>query len=167
MKIFGIIGWSGSGKTELVVKLIPELKGRGFSISTIKHAHHGFDMDRPGKDTFRHREAGAKEVMVASAERWALQRELDSEAEFDMAELIRRMNPVDIVLVEGFKSHKNPKLEVYRPSLGKLLIATNDPTVVAVACDGDVAAPGAQILDLNDPLAIADFIVDYLKVSPA
>ncbi len=135
MKTFGVVGWSGSGKTTLLIELLPELTGRGLRISTIKHTHHGFTIDRPGKDSHRHREAGAKEVVIASASRWAMIHELRGDPEPDMTALIARMTPVELVLVEGFKSHPHDKLEVYRPSLGKPLLCREDPTVVAVASD--------------------------------
>jgi len=164
MDIFGIVGWSGSGKTELVIRLIPELVGRGFSVSSMKHTHHGFDIDRPGKDSYRHREAGAKEVMVTSSVRWALLHELQGEPENDMDDLIARMAPVDILLIEGFKSHKHAKLEVHRPEVGKPLIALEDDSIVAVASDVAAIDGLAQpVFDLDDTKAIADFIVDFLK----
>lgn len=164
--VMGIIGRSGSGKTTLLSDLIPVLKGRGFSISTIKHTHHDFDMDQPGKDSYRHREAGACEVLLTSARRWALLHELDGAAEPDMAELLGRMSPVDIVLVEGFKSHAYPKVEVHRPSLGNPLIAKKDDSVIAVATDDadlTLDRAGVEVLDLGRIESIADFIVGYLK----
>ena len=133
MRIFGLAGWSGSGKTTLLAALIPELTARGLSVSTIKHAHHDFDIDRPGKDSWRHRQAGAGEVMVASARRWAIMRELRGRPEPPLEELVARMSPVDLLLVEGWKRHPHPKLEVHRPSLGKPLIYPGDPYVVAIA----------------------------------
>ena len=116
--MLGIVGWSGSGKTTLLAAMLPLLRAWGLSVSTIKHAHHGFDMDRPGKDSYRHREAGAREVLVASSKRWALLHEVEG-PEPDLPFLLTRLDPVDLVLVEGFKSHPYPKLEVYRPGLGK------------------------------------------------
>src|SRR5690606_11123509 len=135
MKIFGLAGWSGSGKTTLLVRLIPALTARGLSVSTVKHAHHNFDIDRPGKDSFRHRDAGATEVMVASGHRWALMREHRGATEPTLNELLARMAPVDLVIVEGFKWDPHPKLEVHRPALGKPLICREDAHVVAVASD--------------------------------
>ncbi len=167
MKIFGIVGWSGSGKTELLIKLIPELKGRGFTVSTMKHTHHDFDMDQPGKDSYRHRESGAQEVMVASSRRWVLQRELNGEPEFDMDELIERMSEVDILLIEGFKSHKHDKLEVCRPSLGKCKLAADDTSVVAVASDEDISGLRIPLLDLDDVASVADFIIAHLSAVPS
>jgi molybdopterin-guanine dinucleotide biosynthesis protein B len=117
LHVLGIVGWSGSGKTTLLTALIPLLRARGLSVSTVKHAHHGFDMDRPGKDSYRHRAAGAHEVLVATAQRWALLHEVDG-PEPDLPALLSRLAPVDLVLVEGFKTHAFPKLEVHRPALG-------------------------------------------------
>ena len=118
MRVLGIVGWSGSGKTTLLTRLIPLLRARGLTVSTVKHTHHGFDMDRPGKDTYRHREAGAHEVLVASGTRWALLHEVVG-PEPGLPELLTHMHPVDLVLVEGYKGHPFPKLEVHRPALGK------------------------------------------------
>ncbi|HTV88666.1 MAG TPA: molybdopterin-guanine dinucleotide biosynthesis protein B [Stellaceae bacterium] len=165
MRIFGLAGWSGSGKTTLLTALLPELNARGLAVSTIKHAHHTFDIDRPGKDSWRHREAGAREVVVGSARRWALMHELRGAAEPTLDELLSRMTPVDLVLVEGFKSHPHPKLEVYRPSLGKPLLYPDDPHVVAIACDEPIAAP-IPLLPLGDPGAVAAFIADHYRIEP-
>lgn len=165
MKVFGIMGWSGSGKTELVIRLIPEFVRRGIGVSTMKHTHHNFDMDKPGKDSFRHREAGAKEVMVASSARWALLHELTDEPEEDMEDLIERMTPVDLLLIEGFKSHRHPKLEVHRPELGKPLIAADDDSIMAVASDvSEIDGTAVPVLDLDNIEAIADFIADFTGV---
>ena len=161
MRIFGLAGWSGSGKTTLLAALIPELAARGLSVSTIKHAHHDFDIDRPGKDSWRHRQAGAREVMVASARRWALMHELRGDAEPSLDDLVRRLGPVDVVIVEGFKRHPHPKLEVHRPSLGKPLLYPDDPHIVAIASDEPFAAP-LPLLSLADPAAVAGFMLDHL-----
>jgi molybdopterin-guanine dinucleotide biosynthesis protein B len=158
MRIFGLAGWSGSGKTTLLTKLIPELIGRGVKVSTIKHAHHEFDIDKPGKDSWLHRQAGASEVMVASARRFALMHELRDAPEPSLDELVARMAPVDLLLVEGFKAHPHPKLEVHRPSVGKPFLYPEDPHIVAIACDTALAAP-LPVLDLADAAAIADFIL--------
>ena len=165
MKVFGLAGWSGSGKTTLMVKLIPALVTRGLTVSTVKHAHHGFDLDRPGKDSHRHRQAGASEVMVGSARRWALMHELRDEAEPTAADLIAVMTPVDLLLIEGFKRERHEKLEVHRPAVGKPLLCRDDPRIVAVASDEDLPdrtppRPDLPRLDLNDVQAIADFIVE-------
>src|SRR5260370_10616248 len=132
MRIFGLAGWSGSGKTTLLAALIPELVARGLSVSTIKHAHHEFDIDQPGKDSWRHRQAGAREVMVASARRWAVMHELRGAPEPSLDELVARMSPVDLLLVEGRKRHPHPKIEVHRPALGKPLLYPDDPWCVAI-----------------------------------
>lgn len=159
MKIFGLAGWSGSGKTTLVVKLIPELTGRGVSVSTVKHAHHQFDVDQPGKDSYAHREAGATEVLVSSARRFALMHELRGASEPTLDELLPRMSPVDLVLVEGFKTHPHDKLEIHRPELGKPLLCVEDRHIVAVASDTPLANLPVPRLDLNDIAGIAEFIV--------
>ena len=161
MKIFGLAGWSGSGKTTLMVRLIPALIARGIAVSTIKHAHHAFDVDRPGKDSYEHREAGATEVMVSSAKRWALMHELRGEPEPKVEDLITRMTPVDLLLIEGFKNHAHPKLEVHRPALGKELLCASDPHVVAVASDAPLTGLRVPRLDLNDVPAIAEFVIGH------
>ena len=162
--VFGVVGWSGSGKTTLVTSLVPELVGRGLRVSTVKHTHHDVEIDKPGKDSYRHRAAGATEVLVTSPRRWALVRELRDEPEPEMESLIARMEAVDLILVEGFKSHRFPKLEVHRPATGKPMLAANDPSIVAVA--SDVALPGAAVpvLALDDIAAIARFIVDFFAL---
>lgn len=167
MKLFGLAGWSGSGKTTLMKALLPELIGRGVTVSTLKHAHHSFDVDQPGKDSYEHRLAGAREVMVASAQRWALMRELRGAAEPSLETLMARMAPVDLLLVEGFKRHPHPKLEVHRPSNGKPLLCSDDPHIVAVASDVPLEAVALPRLDLNDARAIADFILRRLALRDA
>ncbi|GLQ06246.1 molybdopterin-guanine dinucleotide biosynthesis protein B [Sneathiella chinensis] len=162
MKVIGISGWSGNGKTSLVVRLIPALNARGFSVSTIKHAHHRFDMDKPGKDSHRHREAGAHEVLISSANRWALLHENQNEEEWSLDELIGRISPVDILLVEGFKTEKFPKIEVWRRENDSPLLHVDDDTVVAVATDCTELSPPIPRLDLNNADQIADFIVTHL-----
>ena len=167
-RIMGFVGRSGSGKTTALSDLIPVLTGRGYTVSTVKHTHHDFDMDKPGKDSYRHREAGAKEVLLTSAHRWALLHELRGEPEFDMADLIGRMTPVDLLLIEGFKSHDYPKIEVHRPSLGKPLLAAHDDSVIAIATDdpgsGAITRLNIPVLNLGDADSIADFIVGYVKL---
>ena len=162
MKVFGLAGWSGSGKTTLVVKLLPELKGKGFSVSTLKHTHHSFDMDKPGKDSYEHRLAGASEVMVSSSARWALLHELRGEPEPELKSLIARMKPVDILLVEGFKAYPHPKLEIYRPALRKPLLCASDPNVVAVASDTALPEIPVPLFALDDVTGIAGFILRFL-----
>jgi molybdopterin-guanine dinucleotide biosynthesis protein B len=161
MKCIGFAGWSGSGKTTLLVRLIPELTGRGLTVSTIKHAHHSFDVDKPGKDSHAHRTAGATEVMVASAHRWALMHELRGAQEPRLEELVLQMNPVDLLLVEGFKHDPHDKIEIFRESVGKPLMAPDDRHIVAIASDGPVAKAGVPVLALDDTAAIASFILDH------
>jgi molybdopterin-guanine dinucleotide biosynthesis protein B len=158
MRVIGLAGWSGSGKTTLIVKVIPVLIGRGLKVSTVKHAHHEFDIDRPGKDSWLHREAGAGEVVVASSRRWALVHELRDEGEPPLAELLAKLTPTDLVIVEGYKRHAHPKLEIYRASLGKPLIYPEDNCVVAIASDAPL--PGAQlpVVMLDDIEAIANVL---------
>ncbi len=159
MNVFGLVGWSGAGKTTLMVALLQELTSRGISVSTMKHAHHNFDVDKPGKDSYEHRAAGAREVLVTSANRWALMHELGGAPEPDIDTLIGRMTPVDLLLIEGFKHHSHTKHEVHRPSLGKPLLAHDDPRVVAVASDAPIEGLGVPRLDLDDVAGIADFIL--------
>ena len=161
MKIFGLAGFSGSGKTTLLVRLLPEIIGHGLSVSTMKHAHHGFDVDQPGKDSFAHRSAGATEVMVASANRWALMHELRGAPEADFETLLSHMTPVDLLLVEGFKRHNHPKLECHRVANGKPLICREDPTIVALASDEPIAGLAVPRFALGDAAGIADFIIGH------
>jgi len=158
LKVLGVVGWSGSGKTTLLVAVLPLLRASGLTVSTIKHAHHGFDMDRPGKDSHRHRLAGAHEVLVASSRRWALLHESEDGLQEDMGHLLARMDPVDLVLVEGFKSHAYPKLEVFRPALGKPSLWDQEPQVVAVASDSTPDIGARTLLPLNQPETIASWI---------
>jgi molybdopterin-guanine dinucleotide biosynthesis protein B len=161
MRIIGLAGWSGSGKTTLITKLIPRLIARGIKVSTLKHAHHGFDLDQPGKDSFFHRAAGATEVVISSAKRWAILHELREEPEWNLRGLVAKMSPVDLVLVEGFKRDVFPKLEIHRAANLKPLIHPHDPHIVAIA--SDIALPQAKIpiIDLNDIEAIADLLLDH------
>ncbi len=161
MKVMGLAGWSGSGKTTLMMRLLPELIGRGLTVSTMKHAHHNFDIDQPGKDSYVHRSAGATEVVVSSVNRWALMHENRGGPEPSAAELMRQMTPVDLVLIEGFKREPHPKLEVYRRANGKPLLHPQDPHIVAIASDGSLPEVALPVLVLNDTRAIADFILDY------
>ncbi len=161
MKVLGLAGWSGAGKTTLVARLLPELIGRGLTVSTLKHAHHSFDVDQPGKDSHAHRMAGATEVMVASAQRWALMHEHRGAPEPAVADLIRHMTHVDLLLIEGFKRETHDKLEIYRHANGKPLLHPDDPHIVAIA--SDVPLPGLPLprLALDDTAAIADFVVAH------
>ena len=161
MRVFGLSGWSGSGKTTLVLRLIPELIRRGIAVSTVKHAHHEFDVDQPGKDSYRHREAGAVEVMVASERRWALMHEHRGAPEPALPELLRAMSAVDLVLVEGFKRHPHPKLEVHRPSLGKPLFCREDRSVIAVASDVPIAGLPVPRIDIDDIGSIAELVLAH------
>jgi molybdopterin-guanine dinucleotide biosynthesis protein B len=161
MKVFGIAGWSGAGKTTLIERLIPALIGQGLRISLLKHAHHRFDIDHPGKDSWRHRRAGASQVLVASSQRWALMTELRDAPEPGLDELLSRFDPCDLVLVEGWKFSPIPKIEVYRPALGKPPLHPDDPWVAAVASDSAVEANGLPTLALDDIAAIAAFVVDH------
>ena len=165
MRIFGLAGWSGSGKTTLLVKLIPALIARGMTVSTIKHAHHAFDIDQPGKDSYAHRTAGATEVMISSVQRFALMHELRGAPEPSLDQLVARMSPVDLVLVEGFREHAYDKIEVHRPALGKPLLCTGDRHVVAVASDVALAGLNVPCLGLDDVAAIADFVIARARVA--
>lgn len=162
--IFGIVGKSGSGKTTLLEQLIPALRAHGLSISTIKHTHHQFDVDKPGKDSYRQREAGAEEVMLASSHRWALLHELRDAKEPEIEDLVQHMTPVDLILVEGFKFHNHPKIEIHRPSYGRAPLWPDDDTILAVASDEKIDCAPKHLIDLNDIDAIARFILSHLKL---
>jgi molybdopterin-guanine dinucleotide biosynthesis protein B len=164
MKTFGFAGWSGSGKTTLIEKLIPLFVQRGLRISLIKHAHHTFDVDQPGKDSYRHRHAGAQEVLVTSSRRWVLMHELRGEQEPTFDEQIRHLSPCDLLLVEGFKHAPIPKLEVWRAQPGEAMLHPNDAHIVAVASDQQVDTR-LPLLDLNDADAIAAFILGHLGLA--
>lgn len=161
--VTGIVGWSGQGKTELVVRLVGEIQARGFRVSTIKHAHHNFDIDKPGKDSYRHRIAGATEVLVSSDKRWALIHENRFDPEPSLDALISRMSPVDVILIEGFKHDNLNKIEVFRPSTGKEPLFPTDPRIVAVATDQDIGETDRILLDINDSRAIVDFVFDFCR----
>lgn len=171
MKVLGITGWSGAGKTTLIVTLIPRLRALGLTVSTLKHAHHDVDLDRPGKDTFRHREAGACEVILATGRRWALLHELRGEPEPELPELLSHLRPVDLVLVEGWKTGVYPKLEVWRAGVGdRPPRFTDDPTIIAVASEPSLdparhGRPALPVLPLNDSDQIADFIARFIRES--
>lgn len=165
-RVFGFAGWSGAGKTTLIERLVARFVGGGLTVSLIKHAHHAFDVDQPGKDSWRHRQAGATEVMVASRYRWALMHELRGAAEPGLPQLLSRLSPCDLVLVEGFKHDPIAKLEVHRPSVGKPLLHPDDPHIVAVATDGPVVTT-LPLLDLNAPDAVAEFVLRQVGLLPA
>jgi molybdopterin-guanine dinucleotide biosynthesis protein B len=166
MQVFGFAGWSGSGKTTLIEQLIPRFGALGLTVSLIKHAHHEFDIDQPGKDSYRHRAAGCLEVLVSSAARWAQMHELRGAPELSLGQAIERLSPCDLVLVEGFKAAAIPKLEVYRASIGKPLLHPGDPHIVAIATDAalDTLLPR---FDIADVAAIADFVVAHRMAVPA
>jgi molybdopterin-guanine dinucleotide biosynthesis protein B len=161
MRIIGLAGWSGSGKTTLLAHVIPRLVARGLKVSTLKHAHHAFDVDQPGKDSHTHRMAGATEVLVGSATRWALVHELRGDAEPPLAVLLEKLSPVDLVLVEGYKRASHPKLEVYRPCVGKPLLQRDDAAIVAIASDEPLPAARVPVVDLDDIEAIADILIRH------
>ena len=160
-RVFGFAGYSGSGKTTLIEQVIPRFVAGGFRVSLIKHAHHSFDIDRPGKDSWRHREAGASEVLISSGQRWVLMHELTNEPEPTLEEQLAVLSPCDIVLIEGYKHAPIPKLEVYRPSTGKPMLWPSDGNIVGIATDSPVSTDLPQV-DLNDPAAVADFILKFL-----
>jgi molybdopterin-guanine dinucleotide biosynthesis adapter protein len=160
MKTFGFAGWSGSGKTTLIEKLIPRFVQNGLRVSLIKHAHHTFDVDQPGKDSYRHRHAGASEVLVTSSRRWVLMHELRGAHEPSFEDQVKRLSPCDLVLVEGFKFAPIPKLEVWRAETGEGLLHPGDPHIVALATDTSVQTR-LPVFDLNDDAAIAAFIMGY------
>jgi molybdopterin-guanine dinucleotide biosynthesis adapter protein len=157
LKVLGIVGSSGSGKTTLIVTILPVLRAFGLSVSTIQHVHHGFDMDQPGKDSHRHRLAGAREVLIASSRRWALLHETAG-TEPNLPDLLSQLDSVDVVLVEGFKKHCYPRLEVFRPILGKPSLWDREPEVVAVASDATPDIGSRTLLPLNQPETIANWI---------
>ena len=163
MKIFGVTGWKNSGKTGLMERLITEFTARGLTVSSIKHAHHSFDIDHPGRDSYRHRDAGARQVLLASRNRWALMHELRDEDEPSLGDLLEQLSPVDLVLIEGYKRDRHPKIEAHRKETGQPLIAPEDETIVAVASDTSVAVD-RPVLDLNDTAAIANFIAQHLEL---
>ena len=158
-RVLGLAGWSGSGKTTLIVKLIALLVGRGVQVATLKHAHHAFDIDQPGKDSYEHRKSGAREVIVSSARRWVQMHELGNEPEATLPQLLRRLSPCELVLVEGFKTERHPKMEVYRPSLGKPPLYPQDRRIVAIATDGSLPDAGIPVVDINDIGAVADTVL--------
>jgi molybdopterin-guanine dinucleotide biosynthesis protein B len=161
MRVIGLAGWSGAGKTTLLARVIPQLVARGVRVSTLKHAHHAFDLDQPGKDSHTHRMAGATEVLIGSANRWALMHELRGEPEPALLELLRKLAPVDLVIVEGYKREHHPKLEVHRGALGKPLLHPDDPLIVAVAADAPLPQARVPVLDLDDIGAITDLLLRH------
>src|SRR6266700_2386476 len=161
MRIIGLAGWSGSGKTTLLTRAIPRIVARGLRVSTLKHAHHAFDVDQPGKDSHSHRMAGATEVLVGAASRWALVHELRGEAEPPLTALLAKLTPVDLVIIEGYKREAHPKLEVYRPVVGKPLLHPDDPHIVAIASDAALPSVRVPVVSLDDVEAIADILLKH------
>lgn len=159
MRLYGVVGWKNTGKTGLVERLVTDIVGRGFTVSTVKHAHHRFDIDHPGRDSHRHREAGATQVLLSSPVRWALMHELRGARESELDDLLPRLSPVDLVLVEGFKLHGHSKVETSRLEVAKPLLALNDPTIRAVASEAIHDGLQIPIFGLNDTASIADFIL--------
>ena len=157
-KILGIVGWSGSGKTTLITRLIPVLSARGLKVATLKHAHHAFDVDQPGKDSYEHRKAGASEVIVSSARRWVQMHEVGEGREATLAELLQKLSPCDLVLIEGFKTDRHPKLEVFRQAAQKSPLHPADNRIVAIASDQEFPGAGVPVVDLNNMEAIADLV---------
>jgi molybdopterin-guanine dinucleotide biosynthesis adapter protein len=163
-KVLGLVGWSGCGKTMLLTRLIPELVGRGLKIATLKHAHDSFDTDVPGKDSYEHRKAGASEVIVSSPRRWAQVHEIGDDAEATLAQLLRRVSPCDLVLVEGYKTQRHPKMEVFREALRRRPLHPHDERVVAVASDRSFPDARVPIVDLNDIRAVADLVIERAEL---
>jgi len=162
MKVYGVIGWKNAGKTTLVERLVAEICGRGFSVSTVKHTHHRVDVDQKGKDSFRHRQAGAHQVILASSVRWAVMTELHGAPEAPLKSLLAHLDPVDLVLVEGYKRDEHPKVEAWRAETGQPLIARDDPTVRAIASNDAPEGAHQPVIGLDDIPAIADFILSDL-----
>lgn len=158
MRVVGLAGWSGAGKTTLVTRVIPLLVGRGLTVATVKHTHHDFDIDKPGKDSWLHRQAGASEVAIASSRRWAIVHELRGETEPSLAEILTKLTPVDLVIVEGFKRHAHPKLEVFRAAVGKPLLHPDDDCIVAIATDAPLPRAQVPVVMLDDVERIADVL---------
>lgn len=158
MRVVGLAGWSGAGKTTLMTRVIPLLVGRGLTVATVKHTHHDFDIDKPGKDSWLHRQAGASEVAIASSRRWAIVHELRGETEPSLAEILTKLTPVDLVIVEGFKRHAHPKLEVFRAAVGKPLLHPDDDCIVAIATDAPLPRAQVPVVMLDDVERIADVL---------
>ena len=165
MKVFGVTGWKNSGKTGLVERLVGEFISRGLSVSTVKHAHHTFDVDHPGRDSYRHRAAGAKEVLLVSKNRWAIMHELRDEDEPELSEILKKVEKVDLVIIEGFKRDRHPKIEAFREETGTSAIAREDDLIVAVAADTSLTDLKIPVFDLNNTSEIADFISGFLDLN--
>lgn len=167
MRVIGLAGWSGAGKTTLLVKAIPRLVARGLRVSTLKHAHHSFDVDQPGKDSFEHRAAGATEVLVGAASRWALVHELRNEDEPNLQALLRHLSPVDLVVIEGYKRAPHPKIEVHRAAVGKPLLHPDDPNIMAIAADGSLPGAKVPVIPLDDVEAVVDAMLVHAAPAAA
>lgn len=165
MKVFGVTGWKNSGKTGLVERLVSEFISRGLSVSTVKHAHHTFDVDHPGRDSYRHRAAGAKEVLLVSKNRWAIMHELRDEDEPELSEILKKVEKVDLVIIEGFKRDRHPKIEAFREETWTSAIAREDESIVAVAADIPLTDLKIPVFDLNNTSEIADFISGFLDLN--
>jgi molybdopterin-guanine dinucleotide biosynthesis protein B len=159
-RVLGIVGWSGSGKTTLITRLIPALTAQGIRVATLKHAHHQFDVDQPGKDSYEHRKAGACEVIVSSARRWVQMHEVADGAEATLPQLLAKVSPCDLILVEGFKTERHPKLEVFREAAGNPPLHPDDPRIVAIASDHPFPEAGIPAVDLNYIPAVADLVLE-------
>ncbi len=159
MRIIGLAGWSGSGKTTLLAKIIPRLVARGYAVSTIKHAHHNFDVDTPGKDSHVHRMAGATEVLVGSSRRWALMHELRDEPEPSVYDLLAKMSPVDLVLIEGFKAAHHTQIEVYRQKLGKPPLYPDDPQIAGIVSDTALSDAGRPVVHVDDIEGVVELVL--------
>ena len=165
MKVFGVTGWKNSGKTGLVERLVGEFISRGLTVSTVKHAHHTFDVDHPGRDSYRHRAAGAKEVLLVSKNRWAIMHELRDEDEPELSEILKKVEKVDLVIIEGFKRDRHPKIEAFREETGTSAIAREDESIVSVAADISLTDLKIPVFDLNNTSEIADFISGFLDLN--
>jgi len=165
MKVFGVTGWKNSGKTGLVERLVGEFISRGLSVSTVKHAHHTFDVDHPGRDSYRHRAAGAKEVLLVSKNRWAIMHELRDEDEPELSEILKKVEKVDLVIIEGFKRDRHPKIEAFRQETGTSARAREDESIVALAADRSLTDLKIPVFDLNHTSEIADFISGFLDLN--
>jgi len=165
MKVFGVTGWKNSGKTGLVERLVSEFISRGLSVSTVKHAHHTFDVDHPGRDSYRHRAAGAKEVLLVSKNRWAIMHELRDEDEPELSEILKKVEKVDLVIIEGFKRDRHPKIEAFRQETGTSARAREDESIVALAADRSLTDLKIPVFDLNHTSEIADFISGFLDLN--
>jgi molybdopterin-guanine dinucleotide biosynthesis protein B len=161
MRIIGLAGWSGAGKTTLLTKVIPRLIARGVRVSTLKHAHHSFDIDQPGKDSYSHRMAGATEVLVGAASRWALVHELRDENEPPLRVLLSKLSPVDLVIIEGYKREGHPKLEIFRAAVGKTLMHPGDPQIVAIASDVPLPSATVPVVSIDDVEAVAEVVLKH------